>query len=158
MFDTAKIAPSLLGILSLVTMLPVAAQSASGSDNDKLSGSQTAAGQAVTEFHRALKSGDRQKAISLLDEHVVIFEGGVERSAQQYAAHHMQADMQYLATINTQLLEHSVTANNNLAYSFAISQVTGRYKEKDLNYQSLESIVLRFTNNEWKIVHIHWSQ
>jgi ketosteroid isomerase-like protein len=112
----------------------------------------------VKAFHLALKSGDKAKARSLLADDVLIFEGGVERSADQYANHHMLADMKYLAVVETKNLEHQVSISGEMALSVSRSKTTGNYKDKEVDYEGLETIVLKLSDGEWKITHIHWSR
>jgi ketosteroid isomerase-like protein len=112
----------------------------------------------VSAFHQALESGDKAKARSLLADDVLIFEGGVERSADQYANHHMLADMKYLAAIETKALEHQVNISGNMALSISRSNATGNYKDKNVDYEGLETMVLQLIDGEWKITHIHWSR
>jgi len=119
----------------------------------------TEAGKAIAQFHHALKSGNRKKARSLLADKVTIFEGGrVERSADEYAKHHMLADMKFLAEINTEVLEHQVKVIGDFAYSMSRSKSTGQYQGNDINSEGMESMVLLKEEGKWKIVHIHWSQ
>jgi len=119
---------------------------------------ESSAGKVVTQFHQALKAGDKITARKLLADDVLIFEGGgVERSADEYAHHHMLSDMKYLAAINSELLEHNVKVIGNSAVSMSRSKTTGTYKGKVLNYQGMETLVLEKQHGEWKIVHIHWS-
>lgn len=118
----------------------------------------TAPAKAVSAFHQALESGDKAKARSLLADDVLIFEGGVERSADQYANHHMLADMKYLAVVETTTLEHQVDISGNMALSISRSKTTGNYKDKNVDYEGLETIVLSQSDGKWKITHIHWSR
>jgi ketosteroid isomerase-like protein len=128
------------------------------SDPENFSGTESAAYHTVTSFHQALKTKDKQKAHSLLDEKVVIFEGGkVERSASEYASHHMQADMNYLSSVNTELLEQHVSEFGNVAISVARTKTTGEYKGKTINRTGMETMFLKKQNGVWKISHIHWS-
>ncbi len=121
-------------------------------------GIQSAPGQVVRQFHQALKAGDKITARKLLADEVLIFEGGgVERSADEYARHHMLSDMKYLAAIDSELLEHNVKVMANSAVSMSRSKTTGTYKDKALNYEGMETIVLEKQLGEWKIVRIHWS-
>jgi len=122
------------------------------------SGLETPAAKTVLAFHKALKTGDAETALSLLAEDVLILEGkGVERSAQQYASHHMISDMKYLKAMTIKPLEHHVTQHNDIAVSISRSSVKGTYKDKSLDRVGNETITLVSQNNEWKIVHIHWS-
>jgi len=118
----------------------------------------TAPAKVVRAFHQALENGDKEKARSLLADDVLIFEGGVERSADQYANHHMLADMKYLAAIEIKTLEHQVNISGNMALSISRSKATGNYKDKNVDYEGLETIVLNLRDGEWKITHIHWSR
>lgn len=119
---------------------------------------ETEAGKIIAQFHHAIKSGNRTKARSLLADNVIIFEGGrVERTADQYAEHHMLADMKYLADITTQVLEQQVKVIGDVAYSMSRNKSTGQYKGKDINSEGMESMVLLKEEGKWKIVHIHWS-
>ena len=109
-------------------------------------------------FHSALKKGKQKQARELLDDNVTIFEGGrVERTAAEYANHHMLADMKYLAAINTETLEQNIKVIGNIAYVMSRSKSTGHYKNKVINHESMETMILQKTNGNWKISHIHWS-
>ena len=127
-------------------------------ENALFVGTQSAAAQAVSAFRKALKQGDKKVARELLADSVIIFEGGgVERSANEYANHHMLSDMKYLAAIESQLLEHQVYTMGDMAYSISRSQSKGSYKGKEINSTGMESITLKNTDSGWKITHIHWS-
>jgi len=118
---------------------------------------QSPAGKVVSAFHQALESNDPKTARSLLADDVLIFEGGVERSADEYANHHMVADMKYLAAVESKILEHRVITGDDLAASISRNKVTGKYKGKKVDYESLETMTLRRMEGQWKITHIHWS-
>lgn len=121
-------------------------------------GTQSPAAQAVSTFREALRQGDKKTARDLLADNVIIFEGGgVERSAEEYANHHMLADMKFLGAVDSKLLEHQVFTSGNSAYSIAISETQGNYKGKEVNVTGMESITLKNTDTGWKITHIHWS-
>ncbi|UAA38627.1 nuclear transport factor 2 family protein [Paraneptunicella aestuarii] len=115
-------------------------------------------GKTVTAFHQALKAGDATKALSLLDDNVLIFEGGVERSASEYASHHLNADIHFLADVQSTVLDHQVTIAGDLAISIQRSRKVGHYKSRDIDFESFETMSLKRTNDQWKITHIHWSK
>ena len=159
-----KIIPMILITVSFLTLVVSNDSIAHSNDNKKLrtypdnSGSETEAGITIVEFYKALKLGDKNKARSLLDDNVIIFEGGgVETSADEYANHHMIADMKYLAKIKTEVLTHSVKVVGDMAYSMSKTKSTGQISMKYVNSEGLETMVLQKKNNKWKIVHIHWS-
>jgi uncharacterized protein DUF4440 len=61
---------------------------------------------AVESFHRALAAGDRDRALSLLDPQVLIFEsGGAETSRDEYAAHHLAADREFVRAVKSELVD-----------------------------------------------------
>jgi len=121
-------------------------------------GIESPAGKVVRQFHQALKTSDKVTARRLLADEVMIFEGGgVERSADEYAQHHMLSDMKYIAAINSELLEHNVKVIGDSAVSMSRSNTSGTYNGKALNYQSMETMILEKQLGDWKIIHIHWS-
>ena len=118
----------------------------------------TAAGKVVVAFHQALRSGDKATARNMLADDVLIFEGGgVERSADQYANHHMLSDMKFLAAVSSTSLEHQVKVMGDTAVSMSRSKTQGTYKGKERNFEGMETMVLEKQGGAWKIVHIHWS-
>ncbi|WP_346837544.1 nuclear transport factor 2 family protein [Microbulbifer sp. SAOS-129_SWC] len=122
------------------------------------SGLDTGAGRAVREFHRALNGGDRDAVLKALAKKVVILEGGgVERSQSEYAGHHLQADIDFLKKMQVTQLELQVREVGNLAYAFGRTRMEGKYKDKTLDLQSMETLVLQRDGDDWKIVQIHWS-
>lgn len=126
--------------------------------NRRCSGLETPAGKTVLAFHKALETGDAQTAQSLLADNVLILEGkGVERSAQEYASHHMLSDMKYLKAMTIESIEHHVTQYNAIAMSISRSSVKGIYKDKTVDRIGNETITLEKKNDKWKITHIHWS-
>ena len=94
----------------------------------------------------------------MLADDVLIVEGnGVERSADEYASHHMLADMKFMAAVQVEALEHQTKVLGKVAYSVSRSQLTGDYKGKPVDVVSKETLVLVDTSAGWKIVHVHWS-
>jgi ketosteroid isomerase-like protein len=126
--------------------------------NAMLKGLDTPAAQVVMSFHYALETGDKKLARKHHADDVQIFEGGnIERSADQYAHHHMLSDMKYLAVVETKMLEHQIKIMGNTAVSMSKSQTQGTYKGKSRDYQGMETMVLEKQVGQWKIVHILWS-
>jgi len=117
------------------------------------------AGKAASAFQAALNVGNPDLARSLLDDAVLIFEGGgVERSADEYAGHHMKADMKFLQAMNIERSEHQVLVYGKTAVSMSRTKVSGTYEDKAISYEGMETLVLTTQENGvWKIVHIHWS-
>lgn len=127
-------------------------------DSEAFSGLETGAGKTVHTFHRALRQGDQQSVLNALADAVVIFEGGgVERSAQEYAGHHLPADIAFLQQMKITQQELHVQQAGDLAYAYGRSRLQGDYKGKVLDLQSMETLVLKRSGGDWKIVHVHWS-
>lgn len=123
-----------------------------------MTGLDSEAATTVAEFHEALETGNAQKAVSLLAEDVLIFEGGgVERSAELYANHHMKSDMKFLQKMRITLLEHQVTEAGDMAVSMSRSRLQGNLNGKPLDLETMETLVLRRQDGGWRISRIHWS-
>ena len=121
-------------------------------------GLKTDAAQAVISFHEAINKGDSDRARSYLDDAIIIFEGGgVERSADEYASHHMLSDMAFLKNLTITSLEHQVKVDGNMAVSISRSKMQGVFKDKEIDMNSMETLVLKRVKDKWKIIHIHWS-
>jgi len=147
-------------ILSLLvtTSLLANAHGDKSKEQGLFKGADTPAAKVVVAFHLALKTGDKKTVRSLLADDVTIYEGGrVERSANEYAHHHMLSDMKYLAAVDSKILEHQVTVLGDTAISASRTHTVGTYKGKDRDYQGMETMVLEKQSGEWKIKHIHWS-
>ena len=109
-------------------------------------------------FGAALAAGDEATVKSLLAPDVLIYEsGGQENSRDEYAAHHMKADMAFLAKAQVQVIERKHGASGDLAWVATRSRTTGTYQDKAFDIYGTESLVLRRTTAGWRIVHVQWS-
>jgi ketosteroid isomerase-like protein len=130
----------------------------SDTNPEYFSGLDNEVAEVVDTFHHALKNGDESTIKKILADDVIIFEGGgVERSLSEYTEHHMAADMNFLKQMQSRKLEHHIKVLGNTAVSMSRSHVKGRYKDKDIDSEGMETLLLMLTGNQWKIVHIHWS-
>ena len=112
----------------------------------------------VAAFHAALTRGDTGAALALLVEDVRIFEsGGVERNRAEYAAHHLQADAAFSAAVRRTLIDQSSGEDGDTAWVMTIETVAGTYRARAINSRSVETMILRRRDGNWRIVHIHWS-
>ncbi len=109
-------------------------------------------------FSAALRSGDAPAVERLLAPDVVIAEGGgAERSFEEYAGHHMPADMAFVKAVETTIKKRDVIEGQDMATIVTASQMHGTYKGKTIHSQSMETMVLRLVDGQWRIAHIHWS-
>ncbi len=126
--------------------------------NTLFTGLDTNAAKTVTQFHQALRSSDVKLANSLLSKDVLIYESGnAERSSLEYASGHMLADMKYLSSIQSELIEHQVKIYGDVAISTSQSKNIKSVAGKSTESISMETIVISKINGQWLITHIHWS-
>ena len=126
--------------------------------NQMMVNTETEVGEIVAELHTALRSSDEATIRSILADDVLIFEGsGAERSLEEYASHHMKSDMKFLKNMATELLERNIMIHGDIAVSSSRSKMTGKYKNKDFNKVTVETLILKKAKGGWKIIRIHWS-
>ncbi len=112
----------------------------------------------IDAFHAALKVGDTDKALALLAEDVVIFEeGGAERSRDEYAAHHLEADASFAAVSEAAMTRRSGWADGDIAWVMSEGRTTGLSGDRTIDRMTVETMVLKRGSEGWRIKHIHWS-
>lgn len=117
-----------------------------------------AAAKVVDAFHAALDRGDTAAAAGLLSTALVVFEGGeAERSKAEYAAHHLAADAAFSQAVGSRMTRRSGGVSGDLAWIASEGRTQGRYKNRDIDRITTETMVLRRVSGVWKIVHVHWS-
>lgn len=113
---------------------------------------------AVDAFHQALESGNKTAALDLLSDDVKIYEQGwVENSKAEYASHHLDSDVEFSKAVKSARRGAEVTIDGSLAYVVSQSETKGTFQGKLIDSAGLETMVLRKIDQNWKIVHIHWS-
>jgi ketosteroid isomerase-like protein len=116
------------------------------------------AAKVVDAFHAALRRGDTAAATSNLSEAVLIFEaGGAERSQAEYAKAHLAGDAAFAQAVGSELTRRTGGAGGDLAWVASEGRTRGRYKDRDVDRITTETMVLRRQAGAWKIVHVHWS-
>lgn len=114
--------------------------------------------QVVDAFGRALAGKDEAAVRALLAPDVIVAEGGgAERSLEEYAGHHMPADMAFTAAVDFALKDRKVIESDDMATVISESQIHGTYNDQTVHSRMMETMALRWTDSGWKIVHIHWS-
>ncbi|KQZ43880.1 DUF4440 domain-containing protein [Duganella sp. Root1480D1] len=109
-------------------------------------------------FQRALAEGRRDAALALLSPKVKIFESGyTENSRDEYAAHHLDSDIDFLRTTQARLLRHEERRDGAAAIVMRETETTGSYKGAEVHLFGLETAVLEQRGDGWQIVHLHWS-
>jgi ketosteroid isomerase-like protein len=112
----------------------------------------------VTAFHTALHAGKKEAALELMSPTVLIYESGhVERSREEYAAHHLGADMEFAMGTTRAVLKHSVREQGDMALVVEETETRGSFKGKDVASLGTETVVLERKDGKWRIAHVHWS-
>lgn len=112
----------------------------------------------VGRFGRALRSADRVAVLDCLAPDVVIYEhGGAELSRDEYASHHLDGDLAYLAEIDVRVVDRKVLGGTDRAIVLTRTESSGHYKGKPVASRGTETLVLERRGERWLIVHVHWS-
>lgn len=119
----------------------------------------------VDAFHQALVAGDRETALAYLTPDVVIYEsGGAEMGSDEYASHHLGADMEFSAAVERTVVNRQVTVVNpkagshdSIAWVLTRTANSGTFRDREIDSMGTETMVLRRTEDDWRIIHIHWS-
>jgi len=109
-------------------------------------------------FNRALAAGDVDAVRALLLPDVLIYEsGGAETSAEEYAGHHLPADMAFMANVKREPVSQASGGDDRNAWVATRSRLSGRFKDKAIDLDSTETLVMSRTGAGWRITHVHWS-
>jgi len=112
----------------------------------------------VDAFGAALKAGDAATVERLLLPDVLIAEsGGAERSFAEYAGHHLPADMAFTKAVDFTLKDRKTIEGEGMTTIVSSSQVHGEFQGKTVHSASMETMVLKLVDGQWRIAHIHWS-
>lgn len=144
-----------IGLLALGSVVAVFAHGADQSERLKKPEG------VVDAFHAALEQGREDQARSFLAPDVLIMESGsTERSAAEYGAHHLPADVEFSRSVTSTLLHRTARMSGELSWIASEYRVSARSSSpRDASGASLstETMVLQRAANTWKIVHVHWS-
>ncbi len=118
----------------------------------------TEASAVVDAFHAALKANETGKALGFLAEGVMIFEeGGAERSRDEYAAHHLEADASFAAVTEATITRRAGWAEGDVVWLTTEGRTTGLAGDRTIDRLTVETMVLKRMPEGWRIQHIHWS-
>ena len=112
----------------------------------------------VEAFHAALGSGDAEAVLALLAEDVVVLEeGGAERSREEYAGHHLPADMAFAAATTAEVTRRAARVEGDVAWVLTEGRTTGAFNGRPVDRLTAETMILHRDGDVWRIRHIHWS-
>ena len=112
----------------------------------------------VDAIHAALGSGDAEAVLALLAEDVVVLEeGGAERSREEYAGHHLPADMAFAAATTAEVTRRAARVEGDVAWVLTEGRTTGAFNGRPVDRLTAETMILHRDGDVWRIRHIHWS-
>lgn len=120
--------------------------------------SDTAAVRAVAmRFQEALIAGDSSAVADLLAPDAVILERGGTETREEYLSHHFHSDAAFLGAVERTPGDMQWYLAGDAAWAASTSYLHGRYRDRDVDVNSAELLVLRRTDNSWRIAAVHWS-
>jgi ketosteroid isomerase-like protein len=112
---------------------------------------------AVEAFQRALASGDRAAAMSLLSDDAQIVESGTRETREQYESAHLAEDIEFAKSVTTTPGPLIVRQKGNTAWTTRTSRSAGKFHGNDVDGESADLMVLSKQGDRWQIRAIHWS-
>jgi len=112
---------------------------------------------AVDAFHQALLDGNGPAALALLHDEATIVENGQAETKQEYAAHHLGADMEFAAATHSVQLSRTQKVDAGQMTVSTHSHTSGKYNDTLVDLVTEEVVTLVQTDNGWLITHIQWS-
>lgn len=120
--------------------------------------SDTAAVRAVAaRFHEALAAGDSSAVADLLAPDAVVLESGGTETREEYLSHHFHSDAAFLGAVAREPDGMQWYLAGESAWAASTSRLHGRYRDRDVDVNSAELLVLRRTESGWRIAAVHWS-
>jgi ketosteroid isomerase-like protein len=120
-------------------------------------GDSAAVVEVVERYHAALSAGDTATVMSLLAPGAVVLESGGIESREEYRSHHLPADMAFAKAVPRERGPIQVRVNGGTAWAASTSISQGRFRDREIDSQGAELMVLRRTEEGWRIEAIHWS-
>ena len=142
---------------TLLVLLVLAATSASALAQMSAPSDSAAVAAVADRFREAITAGDAEAAGALLAPDAAILEGGKIETAHDYLSHHFVSDGSFLRAMTREPGERRVTVAGDAAWVVSRSRLHGRYRDRDLDMNSAELMVLRRTDGGWRIAAVHWS-
>ena len=113
----------------------------------------------VDAFHAALRNKDTAGALSLLDRGLVVYEfGGVDPTVEAYALQHLPFDMDVAVATQWKLQSRRSGGEGGERWVLSTYRVTGKQSDGTaIDQTTLETVILRRSGEQFRIVHFHWS-
>jgi len=112
----------------------------------------------VDGFHAALRKGDGKAALQLMAGDALVYESGhVEHGKAEYQAAHLDGDMEFSRAVTQVTTARVGHAQGDVAWIASEGRTSGSFRGKPVDRATTETMVLRRSAGQWRIVHIHWS-
>ena len=114
--------------------------------------------EAVDAYYQTMVDGNAEAAKEMLDPSLILIEDGrAEKSRDEYADHHLKADIKFTKKVKRELVRRESWVAGDTATVSSFYYVNGESRGKRIRLDSAETMVLKLVGDQWKIVHIHWS-
>jgi len=143
--------------IAMALLLLLAAAGAQAQTADTSRADSAAVVGVIQQFHGALEAGDSATVLRLLQDHAIILETGEMETKQEYRSHHLPADIAFARAVPRESGPVRVEVRGDVAWATGTSIARGSYRDRDVNSQSAELMVLERTSDGWRIAAIHWS-
>lgn len=111
----------------------------------------------VTSFHSRLEAGDSAGVLELLSPDARILEGGTTETRAQYASHHLAGDIAAARALDGTHAIGKITVLGNAAWVVSTYTTRGTWRERPVDSEGAELMVLRRDGDTWRVAAIHWS-
>lgn len=111
----------------------------------------------IDDFHRALSRGDSARVLALLAPEARILEGGGTETVEEYASHHLPADIAFASAVERVRDGIDVVVRGDVAWATSTSRARGTFRGREIDSRGAELVVLARTADGWRIEAIHWS-
>jgi ketosteroid isomerase-like protein len=111
----------------------------------------------VHRFHAALEAGDSATALRLLADDAIVLESGGVETKEEYRSHHLPGDIAFARAVARETGPVRVVVRGDVAWATSTSTMRGTYRDRPVNSQGVELMVLERTPEGWRIAAIHWS-
>ena len=112
----------------------------------------------VDGWHAALRGDRREAVLELMATDVTVYESGeAENNRDEYAGHHLDADMSFARATTTTIEDRRVVEMGQAALVLSRTATAGAFEGKPVSSRGVETMVLRRVDGEWRNAHIHWS-
>lgn len=151
------VVPALVLLAGAVLAAPASAQDMDHAMHHGSGADSAAVASVVTAFHEALAAGDSARALALLAPGARILEGGGVETRDEYASHHLGADMAFASAVPRERGPLEVRVMGDVAWVTSDSRVQGTYRDREIDARGTELAVVARHGGEWKIEAVSWT-